>query len=173
MNLNKLAFSGVVVGSIAAMGCGSTPSTTDSGTPQNDAFMETMAPVSVTYVVSEISAPSAPDGNVAPGFNLDEKVSDGTGTATCEDLVEDFVSPTGETGVDNQFTGQLAGLLGSLADVDIQMTIDQQIAEGGLLLALTVNDVNSFENDSSVTLDLAIVKPASCTEDSCPPRAAS
>jgi hypothetical protein len=171
MNLNKLAFSGVVVGSIAAMGCGSTNPVPDSGnSPGTDAFVVTGPPVSVTYIVSAISAPSAPSASgEAPGFNLDDKVSDGTGTATCEDLVEDFVSPTGETGVDNQFTGQLAGLLGSLADVNIQETIDTQIAEGGLLLALTVNDVNSFDNDSSVTLDLAIVKPASCAEDTCPP----
>ncbi len=171
MNLNKLAFSGVVAGSVAVMGCGGPPPAgADAG---NDAATATMEPVTVTYIVGEISIPDAPTGpmmNITPGFNLDGKVSDGTATDNCEDLNPDFVSPEGETGVDNQLVGSLIGLLsGFISDLDVQATVDEQVATGALLLAVRVNDINSFENDSSVTLDLFLVDPSGCAMSPCAP----
>ncbi len=169
MNLNKLALCGVVAGSIAAVGCGGTNNGTDSGTG-GGTDSPAMAPVSQTYIVGEITIPAAPTGTAmdhAPGFNLDEKVSDGSGTATCEDFQPDYVNDSGETGVDNQLVGSLLGLLSSFGDFDVQMEVDGQISSGSLILAMRVNDINSFENDSSVTLDLFLVDAAGCATSPC------
>ena len=173
MNLNKIALCGVVAGSVAAMGCGSTttpPGTDAGGGGGTDAFME---PVDMTYIVGEISIPSMPDGTMpgtTPGFNLDGKVSVEGGAGNCEDFIQDYVNEQGETGVDNQLVGSLIGLLsGFVTDLDVQATVDEQISTGALLLAMRVNGINSFENDSSVTLDLFLVDPAGCAMSPCAP----
>lgn len=175
MKLNKLAWCGVVAGSMAAVGCGGGGGNgTDSGMPMNDAFVPTMDPISVTYIVDTITIPPTPTGpmmNIAPGFNLDGKVSVESATGdTCEDLIGDFTSPTGETGVDNQLVGSLIGALeGFVRDLDVQAQVDEQIASGSLLLAIRVNDIESFETDpDGVTLDLFLVKQADCMMDTCP-----
>jgi hypothetical protein len=175
MKLNKLAWCGVVAGSMAAVGCGGgTDPVVDSGTPMPDAFVETMAPISVTYIVDTISIPEAPTGammNIAPGFNLDSKVSVESATGdNCEDLIGDYTSPTGETGVDNQLVGVLISTLqGFVSDLDVQAQVEEQIASGSLLLAIRVNDIESFDTDpDGVTLDLFLVKQADCTMDTCP-----
>jgi len=168
MNLNKLALCGAVAGSIAAMGCGGPSGGTDSGPSGSDS--PAMAPVSQTYIVGTITIPAAPTGTAmdhAPGFNLDEKVSDGSGTATCEDFQPDYINDSGETGVDNQLVGSLLGLLSSFGDFDVQMEVDGQISSGSLILAMQVNDINSFTNDSSVTLDLFLVDAADCATSPC------
>jgi hypothetical protein len=173
MNLNKIALCGVVAGSVAAMGCGNstTPAGTDAGT---DAAAMTMEPISVTYIVGEISIPSMPSGamsNITPGFNLDDKVSVDGGAGNCEDFIQDFVNEQGETGVDNQLVGSLIGLLsGFVSDLDVQATVDEQISTGALLLAVRVNDIESFETDpDGVTLDLFLVDPAGCAMSPCAP----
>jgi len=175
MNWNKLALCGAVAGSIAAVGCGSTPATNDTGTGGgNDAAVMTMEPVTVTYIVDTITIPPGPTGammNITPGFNLDGKVSVEGGAGNCEDAIGDYNSPSGETGVDNQLVGVLLGVLvGFLGDLDVQATVDEQISTGSLLLAVEVNDIESFENDpDGVTLDLFLVDPAGCAMSPCPP----
>lgn len=175
MKLNKIALCGVMAGSLAVMGCPDNNVTaTDTGNgggndggvvPTDDA-----PPVSVTYIIGEIAIPAAAVDGVTPGFNLDGKVSDGTGTATCEDAAPDFRNGSGETGVDNELVGTLIGLLRTLAgDLNVQETVDEQVASGALLIALRVNDVNSFTTDPSVTLDLFLVDPEGCAESPCAP----
>jgi hypothetical protein len=109
--------------------------------------------------------------NITPGFNLDDKVSTEGGAGNCEDAIKNFQNSTGETGVDNQLVGSLIGLLrGFAADLDVQMTVNEQISTGALLLAVRVNDINSFTTDSSVTLDLFLVDPAGCAMSPCAPQ---
>jgi hypothetical protein len=171
MNLNKIALCGAVAGSVATMGCGGGGGGADSGARTDS---PAMAPVSATYIVGTITIPDAPTGammNITPGFNLDDKVSTEGGAGNCEDAIGDFQNPTGETGVDNQLVGSLIGLLrGFAADLDVQMTVDEQISTGALLLAVRVNDINSFTTDSSVTLDLFLVDPAGCAMSPCAPQ---
>jgi hypothetical protein len=133
-----------------------------------------MPPISVTYIVGEISIPDMPSGamaNITPGFNLDDKVSTDGGAGNCEDFIQDYVNEQGETGVDNQLVGSLIGLLsGFVSDLDVQMTVDEQISTGALLLAVRVNDIESFETDpDGVTLDLFLVDPAGCMMSPCAP----
>lgn len=178
MNWKTLALCSAVAGSLVGCGDGGGGGGSDSGMG-TDAGGGGMPPVSQTYIISQISIPSMPSGsemNIAPGFNLDGRVTPNpppSSPMTCEDAFSDFISPTGEMGVDNQFTGMLASLLSSLGDVNVQMTVDEQIASGSLLLALTVSDINSFMNDSSVMLELALVKPMGCSMETCPPMGGS
>jgi hypothetical protein len=170
MKLNKLAWCGVVAGSVAAVGCGGGDTGTDSGM-MGGQDAPAMAPVSTTYIVDTITIPAAPTGpmmNQAPGFNLDGKVSVEGGTGNCEDGIGDYVSGS-ETGIDNQLVGVLISTLqGFISDLDVQAQVDEQIASGSLILAIRVNDINSYTTDESVTLDLFLVKQADCTMDTCP-----
>lgn len=174
MKLNKLALCGAaMVGSLGMMGCPSDPpaSTTDGGTVTGtDGGTTTTDPVSVTYIIGQISIPDGPADGVTPGFNLDDKVSAGDDDGdTCEDFAADYRNASGETGVDNQLVGEIVSVLGSFGgDVNIQATLDEQITSGSLLIALRVSDINDFTNDSSVKLDIFLVDPAGCDESPCP-----
>lgn len=167
MNWKTLVVAGAVAG--LAVGCGdSSSSGSDAGPSGSDAGPGQ----TVTFVVDSISVPTEPGtGDTAFGFNLDGKVSDGASGATCEDLAIDYTSATdGSTGVDNQFVGELGGTLAGFVDGgDLSSAVQAQIAEGDLLLAMEVSDVQSFTSDSSVSVDLYLVKPSDCTEDSCAP----
>lgn len=124
-----------------------------------------------SYVVGEITIPDAPAGagmNVVPGLNVDAKVSDGTAPTDCEDVHRDYVSAQGETGVDNQLVGALGGGIPGVT-MDLESELEREMARGALLLAIRVNDIHSFENDSNVTIDLFLVDPADCAASPCPP----
>ncbi len=162
-----------IAGSAMTLGCYG-PSGNDAAVYCcNDESLGRPEPVSRTYIVAAFVIPDAPTGpmmNITPGFNLDGKVSDGTAMNDCEDLDLDFVSPRRETGVDNQLVGSLLGQLTSVfTDLDVQATVDARVASGSFLLAMRVNDINSYENDSSVTLDLFLVDPAGCDASPCAP----
>ncbi|MBX7196126.1 MAG: hypothetical protein K1X94_28985 [Sandaracinaceae bacterium] len=130
-------------------------------------------PASVVFVLQSIDVPNAPTGpmmNIAPGLDLDGRVSDGTGTATCEDYAVDFVSPSGTTGVDNQLVGNLIPLIDAVASgFDVQAQIAAQVADGTLLVAVRVHDLDDALDDASVLVDVFLVKPADCAADVCPP----
>lgn len=167
MNKKTLALSGVALTSMMALGCPG-PTGGDTGPTVRDSG-PTMAPISQTYIVGAISIPSAPDAmNRVPGFNLDATNSmDGTGVG-CVAGNEDYTSLTGEAGVDNLFVGSLVGTLQSIGMLNVQTSVNEQITSGSLLLAMRVNDINSFANDPSVTLDLFLVKQGDCAGATCP-----
>lgn len=163
-NVKTLALSGVALTSMMALGCPSNPVTPgpDAGGDSGPA----MEAISQTYIVGAINIPNGPDDmNRVPGFNLDMVTSDGT-AAGCVGVTEDFTSFTGEVGTDNQFVGALVGILAAVP-LDVQMAVDEQIASGALLLAMRVNDINSFSADSSVTLELFLVRQADCAMSPC------
>ena len=133
-----------------------------------DAGMITF-PTSVTYIIGTVSIPNgATAARVAPGFNLDALNSGTGGGVGCVASNPDYVSLTGEVGVDNRFVGSVVGTLQSVGGINVQTTVDGQIASGTLLLAVRVNDIDSFTNDASVTLDVFLVKQASCVGATCP-----
>lgn len=166
MNLKTLALSGVALGSMMVAGCPTT-ATTDTGPGASDS--PASAPMSVTYIVGAITIPDMPDAmNRVPGFNLDATDSmDGTGVG-CVAANPDYTSLTGEAGVDNLFVGSLVGTLQTVGSINVQTSVSEQIASGALLLAMRVNDVNSFTTDTSVTLDLFLVKQGDCAGETCP-----
>lgn len=167
MNWKTLALSGVALGSMMLGGCPGGGGGTDSGMGGGTDSPMVTAPVSQTYIVGAINIPNGPDAmNRVPGFNLDGMNSDGSGTG-CVGLTPDFTSTTGEAGTDNQFVGMLVGLITTGAMLDVQAAVSDQIANGSLLLAMRVNDINSFTADSSVTLELFLVKQGDCTMDTC------
>lgn len=147
MDWKKLACCAVLSGaSMGLVACGDDDGT--GGGPDNPEDGMTRV-----YVVSTVSIPAAMDGR-APGYNLDGVVSTGEGD-TCADLAVDFTSVTDptETGVDNALA-ELAPILEELASINLDETIAAQIAEGSLLLLLEVRDIDSFANDSSVSVQL-------------------
>ncbi len=166
MNKKTLALSGLALSSMMALGCGS-PNNTDAGMGGSDSPVPTMEPITQTYIVGAINIPEGPDAmERVPGFNLDGMNTDGNGVG-CVGGTVDFTSLAGEAGTDNQFVGMLTGLLAGF-DLDLQMSVNEQISSGALLLAMRVNDINSFSADSSVTLELFLVRQADCAMSPCP-----
>jgi hypothetical protein len=161
MNWKKLACAAVCVG--ALVGCGG-----EGGPPQTYQFL-----------VSDIDIPEptlrTPAGpGTAAGFNIDGMVTVSDPAApNCVDLADDYISleDPAETGVDNA----LAGLLGSLASLIasscppgtsgsecIHALLVEQITSGSLLLVVEAREVNSLNNDTSVTVQLYLGRTATC-----------
>ena len=92
---------------------------------------------------------------VAPGFNLDNRVSDKDDEQTCGKA--DFVSPDGPPGIDNQ-----AALLVPLFDLTglgaLEGLIQAAVDDGGLLIMLGVAGVDDLFNDDDVQLKFRIGK---------------
>lgn len=95
------------------------------------------------------------ESGVAPGFNLDGRISTAADQETCGN--GDFTSPDGVPGVDNQLAvlTPLFDLVGLGAIEDL---VQRSIEEGGLLIMYELSDVEDFGNDDSVTLQLKIGK---------------
>jgi hypothetical protein len=149
MDWKKLACCAVISGaSMGLIGCGG-----DDVPP-----VETMDPVTRTYVLSTISIPEVMGSGAAAtaaGFNLDGMVSTGTGS-TCVDLTPDYLSlnDPGETGVDNALAGLVPTLEMLIGGEGLDATLQEQITEGTLLIMMQVRDINSFTNDSSIQVQL-------------------
>ena len=143
MDWKKLALcAALAAGSLNLVACGDDPG------------MMVPDPVTHTYVISTISIPEA-TGTMAAGFNLDGMVSTGEGT-TCVDLSPDYTSTNDmEEGTDNG----LASLLPTLAMLvggPLDETLQAQIVDGSFLLLMEVSDINGFNNDDSVMVQLYI-----------------
>ncbi len=114
------------------------------------------AGASHTYVMSMLNigqADPAGDPNIVPGFNLDGRNSNEDDQYGC--FHPDFTSPPpdNETGVDNQ----LGPILSSVGmSLDIEGTIQENIADGSLLILLTVEGVDDFTNDACVNVKLEL-----------------
>lgn len=91
------------------------------------------------------------NGNV-PGFDIDGRISDATDDVGCNQ--EDWVSPEGVMGIDNQLAS-LAPTLEAALGEDLQPTIDGAIADGSIIILMDLKGVEST-NDDTVTMDLAL-----------------
>ena len=87
-----------------------------------------------------------PEG-IAPGFNLDGRVSDEDDEQSCG--IPDYTSPDGEEGIDNQlaFIEPALGIAGLGAAEDL---LQSAIEEGGILIMMHVTGVDDLENDPEV-----------------------
>jgi hypothetical protein len=143
MNWKTLALGSAMAG-FAMVGCNTPVATTDGGPGDTNVPAE-----SHTYVIGAIDT-EADDADHAFGFNLDDMIDGPTGS--CQDQ-PDSVSPvTGETGVDNQLAG-LVGTLGAVVGADgVNGAIAGQISAGKVLLMLEISDINSYTNDTDITV---------------------
>lgn len=143
MDYRKLTLCLVLSGSLAGFGCGGDDEPEGPGMTR-------------TYVVSALDvgqADPAGDPDVVPGFNLDNRVSDMDDAQGCFQLDYKSPPPDNEDGVDNQL-GPILSSLGS--SFDIAGTIAENIADGSLLILVTVEDIHDFTNDSQVTVKLEL-----------------
>ena len=104
-----------------------------------------------TFVMSRLDFVTEPeaDGTVR-GFNLDGV--DHTGGADAKGCFKpDYVSPEGESGVDNQLSSLGAALVVFGAD-SVSAIVQNMVNEGTLLLIIEVGDLHDWENDPHVTL---------------------
>ena len=86
---------------------------------------------------------------VAPGFDLDGKISDKTDKATCGQ--SDLTSPSGEKGIDNQFA-KLVPLLEQTQIGAIHGLVQNAIEDGGLLIMLQLEGIDDPLDDDDVTI---------------------
>lgn len=149
MDWKKLAWCAVLSGaSMGLVACG--------GDDDGDDIMD---PETQVYVLSTVSIPEVMGTGAAAtaaGFNLDNMVSTGAGSS-CVELTPDYNSANdaGETGVDNALASLVPTLEMLLSDGEsLDETLQAQITEGSLLIMMEVRDINSYTNDSSVTVQL-------------------
>jgi len=130
----------------------------------------------IAFVLSTASLPEAtsdPDGDgpgrgQAVGFNVDG-IDSGNGSsaadANCEEFNTDYQALTDPQhfGVDNALqglVGTIEGLLdamdcpGGTTDGCLDATLQQQIAEGSLILLIEVAGINDFDYDTSVSVQM-------------------
>ena len=90
------------------------------------------------------------DGH-APGFNLDDKVSDGSDDSTCDQA--DFISPDGELGIDNQFA-TLVPLIEATGISAVEKLLQASIESGGILLLFELDGLDDLVNDPEVHIQV-------------------
>lgn len=103
----------------------------------------------VVGVLSVIEWGRADDDGVSMGFDLDGRQSTGNDPQGC--YVADYLSPDGESGIDNGFTRLLPALEMTEA-VAVEGLIAQSIASGELLISIELTGVDDRENDACVGL---------------------
>lgn len=134
-----IALSLVVMGTVLGAGCDDTEPAPARPTPVS---------MSKLNVFDTLLFTKSNKG-VAPGFDLDGKVSTDKDETTCNKA--DLVAPDGTPGIDNQLANlvplfEVAGI--GAAEGLIQNTIK----DGGLLLMLQLDEVENWWDDPSVTV---------------------
>ncbi|MFO0660103.1 MAG: hypothetical protein U0165_09775 [Polyangiaceae bacterium] len=102
--------------------------------------------VSKLTVFDTLLFTKAKDG-VAPGFDLDGKVSTKEDDTSCN--IADLKAPDGTPGIDNQLA-TLVPLFEAAGIGAAEGLIQNTIKDGGLLLMLQLDEVESWRNDDSV-----------------------
>jgi hypothetical protein len=161
------AFSLSTLALLLAVGCGdddgATPdsgvTTVDSGAPEEPCQSGTCMEYVFVASTADIGQATAAMPNVAPGFNLDDRVSTPVTGGGSDDpqgcFRADFTSPPpdSEMGVDNQL-GPIVTAIGS--GFDISGSIQENIADGGLLLLMKITDVDDTTTDGNVGFSLVL-----------------
>jgi len=107
----------------------------------------------LTFVVDVMDIGREDPPGVAPGFDLDNKISDDADPAGC--FQPDFISPDGVAGIDNQFA-VLAPTIEGAAGTNLADSIADSVASGSILIMPILDDVNDNVNDPSVNLTLLL-----------------
>jgi hypothetical protein len=161
MNWKLLVTSAALTGS-ALVGC-NTPAAgpvcgntmCETGETTASCAVDCPAPMTRTYVVSTIDTSTPPGGTMAYGFDLDDSVGGIAGQA-CTSAPDFTSSVTGDEGVDNQLSTVLPTLDMQIGEGGVNGAIQEQIQGGTLLLVFEVSEINSFANDTSVMVHIAL-----------------
>jgi hypothetical protein len=142
-----------------AVGCGGSSNppptdggTTDTGTDAGPTTCDTVEP-SLTFVVDVMDVGREDPTGIAPGFDLDMKVSDDTDPAGC--FQPDFTSPAGAPGIDNQLA-VLAPTIESAAGSDLAVSIADSISAGSILIMPILENLDDNVNDDCVNMTLLL-----------------
>lgn len=149
MNWKKNALTALAISAIGGTTVACGPGTEPGDDPDDG--------MTISYIVStaDVPEPDMTTGNL-PGFDLDGMNSAGT-SDNCNDAPDFTSSISGATGVDNQLGANVIGLLGDMLGPDgVQGAVREQIASGSFLLILKVHDIDNFNNDESVSVDLVL-----------------
>jgi len=150
--MNRLALIALASLLAAVTGCdsddGSNGTVVNQPSPVEVVKTEPGDPPPVLMAVDTLSFTEEGPSGVAPGFNLD-----GSTATTCNN--SDFMSPDGESGIDNQ-----VAILTPLFDVvgagTVSELVQRSIEEGGLLIMWELNGVDDLTNDPEVDITLRI-----------------
>ncbi|MCS6797874.1 MAG: hypothetical protein NZ898_05005 [Myxococcota bacterium] len=112
------------------------------------------------WVVNELNVAGANEMGIAPGFNLDGRVSDESDAQGCNKPDYTSPPPDNEPGVDNQL-GPILDALGGMG-VDVGMEAQMAMAEGNLVVLVEATDVDDLRNDRSVGLSLLVAARKAC-----------
>ncbi len=156
MTIRKMRAVAIVAVTLALNGCylshepGGTP-----GGPTTDAPDH-------LYVMSLIEGAEEDSAGVAPGFDLDGRVSDGSDPEGCMQM--DYVGPPPERtrGIDNQVV-VLQPVVAAAAGVDFDLLSKQAIASGFLTILVQLRGVDDFSDDDSVEVVLRHGEPSGGT----------
>ena len=108
---------------------------------------------SQAYVITSLSFTREVPRGVAPGFNLDARVTEKADDFSCGHT--DLVSPTGEKGIDNQLAlliPEVEKRVGNAIDGIVQGAIN----DGRLLILFDLKNVNSTEDDGCVDMQVSL-----------------
>ncbi len=108
---------------------------------------------SQAYVITSLSFTREVPRGVAPGFDLDGKVTDKPESFGCGHT--DLVSPTGEKGIDNQLAlliPEVEKRVGNAIDGIVQGAIN----DGRLIIMFDVKNVDSKDDDQCVDLQVSL-----------------
>jgi hypothetical protein len=102
-------------------------------------------------VVRQIRVAGSVSSSIAPGFDLDGRVSNATDREACGK--KDFTSPEGTTGIDNQLGAVWASVY-DLAGVPVEGLIKAAVNDGKLAFVVEFDGLDDPWNDDDVTLRL-------------------
>lgn len=137
----------------ATGGVDTTDGDDDAGIPPLDTATPDagpVGPITRLTVIDDLVFTTA-DGDIAPGFDLDGVVSDGSSETTCYSI--DYVSPEGVEGIDNKLAG-LVPFFEAFGIGAAQGLIKDAIETGGILLMLQLSDIDDLQNDDEITVTL-------------------
>ncbi len=122
----------------------------DAEAPAVDAAPPTHTQLSA---INALSFTRALSPGVAPGFNLDDRISDQHDSETCNK--PDFTSPEGEPGIDNQLA-TLVPLFETVGIGAVEQLVQNSIKEGGLLIMLEIAGLTDAQDTAPVTVRLRL-----------------
>ncbi|MEZ4268062.1 MAG: hypothetical protein R3F39_16980 [Myxococcota bacterium] len=148
-----------------ALACESS-GTSAPAAPDAAATADTPAPPAATSrlaVIDRLAFARVETTGVSYGFDLDDRVSDASDPAGC--FQADFVSPSGATGIDNNF-GSLFPFFAAAGIGAAEVLLQSTIEEGGILLMFQLDGVDDPLNDEQVALTVrtGLGKPLIATD---------
>ena len=93
------------------------------------------------------------DKNIAPGFNLDGRVSKTDDYLSCGR--EDFIDPDGVPGIDNRLASLIPVIKDQVGDA-VDGLVQGAINDGELVILTEIENVNDLVNDSCVNVGVTI-----------------